>query len=104
MATSLSSVDLYSKVFHPEVENVDEFLQRFKLQNSIALNAAKSDKNPNNCATILANALPINILTDIQRRLKPKLLTDATYEELEKHLINSFNKEINRCSSTICKP
>ena len=77
-----------SKVYAPSIESVEEFIQRFKLQNNDKLTAASA--NPTKCAMLLANCLPITILTDIQRRLKPKLLTNATYEELEANLLGSY--------------
>ena len=77
-----------SKAFHPDIESVEEFLQRFKLQNAVELEKAKD--NSNRQATLLANSLPINVVTDIQRRLKPKLLSTVTYAEVESHLIASY--------------
>ena len=75
-------------LFSPEVESVEEFLQRFKLQHGDKLEAAGDNRAKK--ARILANALPTAILTDIQRRLKPKLLTDSTYDDLERNLIASY--------------
>ena len=72
------------KCFSPEIESVEEFIQRFKLQNFEVLEEANND--PHMCAMILANSLPTSVLTDIQRRLKPMLLTAATYD-LERNLI-----------------
>jgi len=78
-----------SKNFHPEIESVEEFLQRFKLQNFDLLDKAKD--NPNRCASYLANALPIEVLTDVQRRLQPTQLIDVTYPQLERQLIASYS-------------
>ena len=77
-----------SKVFHPDIESVEEFMQRFKLQNNDVL--SKSQKDTQKQAMHLPNALPIDVLTNIQRRLKPTLLTDATYEEIEENLVASY--------------
>ena len=76
------------KCFNPEIESVDEFLQRFLLQNAKEIKAVKDDSNEK--AILLANALPVQVITDLQRRLKPVLLTQATYEQLETHLTSSY--------------
>ena len=52
-----------SKMFHPEVESVEEFLERFELQNKSSL---ADEANKGMTAAILANSLPIAVLTDIQ--------------------------------------
>ena len=54
----------YSKCFNPKLETVDDFISRFKLQNKKALVAEDSDG-----AALIANSLPINIITDLQRWL-----------------------------------
>lgn len=77
-----------NKMFQKDVETVEEFIQRFKLQNRDALVAAAD--NPMKKAALMANALPIPILTDIQRRLQPKPLLEATDAELEEHLIAMY--------------
>lgn len=69
-------------VFQAEVETVTEFLQRFKVQNSSALDAADDGKR----AELLCRALPVAIITDVQRRIKPTLLENATYQEIEDSL------------------
>ena len=57
---------------------MDEFIARFKLQNKVALAAAEDDDA--SVPTILfVNSLPVKILTDIQRSLKPATLADATF-------------------------
>lgn len=78
----------YSKNYNPAVETVEEFLQRFKLQNADKL--VKNEKEPQNLAMHLSNCLPTTILTDLQRKLKPKLITEVTYEELEATLVSSY--------------
>ena len=76
------------KSFSPEIENVNEFLERFTLQNNDVLTAANDDSRKK--ASILSNALPISVITDLQRRLKPKKLTEATYEDIRSNLIASY--------------
>ena len=77
------------RVFNPDLETVEEFLQRFKVQQHDVLYKAKDDSMRQ--AMFLANALPVNIITDIQRRLKPKLLTEATFTNIENHLVSAFS-------------
>ena len=74
--------------FDPEVESVTEFLQRFKLQNLQSLQAAREDALK---AALLCRALPVHIITDIQRRIKPVLLTDAPYSTIEHNLTALFD-------------
>ena len=82
------------KIFKPDVESVSEFLERFKLQNHSVLEEKKEDDKSK--AMLLANALPVDILTDIQRKLKPTKLSNATYEQIETHLtsLHSTKKSI----------
>lgn len=79
-----------SKSFDPEVETVEEFLQRFQLQNAVDF-AADEGADGMKKAMLLANSLPISIVTDIQRRLKPVLLTKATYKQIEQQLVQSYS-------------
>ena len=73
--------------FQPEIESVNEFLQRFQLQNLQTLQATSDDAQK---AAMLCRALPVNIITDIQRRLKPTVLTAATYSQIEENLKAQF--------------
>ena len=95
------------RVFHPDIESVEEFIQRFKLQNATAFvpvaadDAAAMAAASMKRAMLIANSLPITVLTDIQQRLKPTLLTAARYEDLERHLIASYgdwSQEIHQWS------
>ena len=88
---SLVSSDILSsngKMFHVDIETVEEFLQRFKVQNYDALR--KVSKDESRSAMLLANALPVHVLTDMQRRLQPLLLTECTFEKLEAQLLISY--------------
>ena len=71
-----------SRVFNTNLETVEEFLERFRVQQH-----DRSDRR----ATFLVNALPTNIITDIQGRLKPALLAEAMYEDIERQLIASYS-------------
>ena len=83
----MGSVTVSLTPFQPENESVTEFLERFKVQNSQTLTAAENDGQK---VSLLCRALPVNIITDIQRRLKPTPLSDATYAQIEQHLKAQF--------------
>ena len=76
------------KVFQPMIESVEEFLDRFEVQNAAALLKAGEDDSKK--ASLLSTVLPVNVLTDIQRRLKPTRLTQATYNNIRDNLISSY--------------
>ena len=76
-------------LFSIEIESVEEFLERFKLQNGDKLDKAGNDGFKK--ARILANSLPTSVVTDLQRRIKPKLLTYISFEELERQLTSSYS-------------
>ena len=40
---------------------------------------------------LLAYALPVEVLTSIQRKLKPTLLTEAKFENIEIHLKSLYS-------------
>ena len=56
--------------FEPDVETVCEFLERFQVQCSDQI--ANAGENENKLSAILIKALPVNIITDLERGLKPK--------------------------------
>ena len=74
-------------VYQPEIESVTEFLQRFKVQNATVLEGATDSKK----AAILCRSLPVPVITDVQRRIKPTLLTAATYDQIEEQLKAQFD-------------
>ena len=74
--------------FEPDVETVCEFLERFQVQCSDQITTA--GENENKLSTILIKALPVNIITDLQRGLKPKKLSEATYNEIQCMLKQQF--------------
>ena len=76
-------------LFSIEIESVEECLERFKIQNGDKLDKAGSDGFKK--ARILANSLPTRVVTDIQCRIKPKLLTETSFEELERQLTSSYS-------------
>lgn len=74
--------------FNPEQETCNEFLERFTVQNSDLIEKAGTDGKKK--AVVLVKALPVPVITDLQRRIKPMKLSDATYDELEGKLKAQF--------------
>lgn len=74
--------------FNPEVETVVEFMERLKVQCSEQIEKAGNDGRKK--AAILVKALPVSVITDLQRRIKPTLLSAASYNELEEKLKLQF--------------
>ena len=62
--------------FNSEVESVLEFMERFKVQNADLLQQAGDDAVKK--ASLLVKALPVSVITDLQRRIKPTKLSEAT--------------------------
>ena len=74
--------------FNPDQETCNEFLERFTVQNSDLIEKAGTDGKKK--AAVLVKALPVPVITDLQRRIKPMKLSDATYDELEGKLKTQF--------------
>ena len=75
--------------FDAEHETILEFLERFQLQNNELLE--KAADNEQKKAALLVKALPIPVITDLQRRIKPTKLTESTYAQLEAKLTEQFS-------------
>ena len=75
--------------FDPEVETVQEFLERFAVQMSDALHKVRSDSLKQ--AALLLRALPVNMVTDLQRRIAPTKLSEATYDLLKANLVQAYS-------------
>ena len=67
-------------------ETIEEFLQRFLVQMSDCF--GRNNKNKLSC---LIKSLPVNLISSIQRRIAPKLLTDSDYDEVENILLQQFS-------------
>lgn len=72
--------------YSPTSETIEEFLQRFLLQMSDSF--GRNDKNKLPC---LIKSLPVDIITSIQRRIAPKLLTTVDYDSVEEILIQQYS-------------
>lgn len=78
----------HSAQFHPELETIEEFLERFKVQMSDQLTQAGDDGQKK--AAVLVKSLPVDVVTNLQQRLKPVLLSKATYSDLEQKLTAQY--------------
>ena len=74
--------------FDPKLETVVEFIERFKVQCSDLLEKAGTDEKKK--AAVLIKALPVTVITDLQRRIKPVKLSAATYSDLESKLTSQY--------------
>ena len=81
--------------FDPQLETVSEFFQRFQCQMSEHLHKHRNDDIKR--ASILLKFLPVPIISDLQRRLAPTLLQDATYDDIKDHL----NQQYSTTKSTV---
>ena len=88
-----------SRMFNADLESVPEFVQRFKLQNHEALHKARNDDRKK--AVLLANSLPVHVLTNVQRRLLPTQLEDVEYDDLLSHLLASYEVKKSLVGSTV---
>ena len=81
--------DFQCDQFDPSVETIDKFLQRLQCQMADSFRKARNDSVRQ--ASILLKCLPTRIITDLQRRIAPKRLTDADYDELEEQLRQRYS-------------
>ena len=82
------SLQATGPAFDPKQETISEFLERFKVQASEFIAKAGDDNLKK--AAVLIKALPVHVITDLQRRIKPIKLSEATYTELEGKLTAQF--------------
>ena len=71
-------------LFDPQSETISEFFQRFQVQADELLTKAGNDEKKK--ASVLVKALPVAVISDLQRRIKPTNLVDATYDDLKSKL------------------
>ena len=86
--------------FDPEVETVSEFIERFTVQCSEILN--KDDATDSIKAATLIKALPVSIVTDLQRGLKPTKLSDAKFDDLSKILKQQYEIKQSIVAASYC--
>ena len=85
--------------FDPELESIQEFFQRFQCQASDLLHKFRNDDGRK--ASVLLRVLPVNIISDLQRRLAPTLLTDATYDEIHDHLLQQYSSSKSTIGASV---
>ena len=74
--------------FEPEVEIFSEFIQRFELQCLDLLQKARNDERRK--IAILLKCLPVKIITDLQRRIKPVAIADTSYDDVVASLRSQY--------------
>ena len=92
---ALSSCPEYS----PQVESIEEFIERFTVQCADLLDKAGEDGNKK--ARVLVKALPVNVITDLQRRIKPTKLSEATYDDLVAKLTSQYGVQKSEVAATV---
>ena len=95
MAATSANIDK----FDPESENISEFMERFKIQCAEVLEAAGEDDKKK--AGLLIKNLPVSIITDLQRRIKPKKLSEIGYQEVQDKLTNQFENKKSVIGATV---
>ena len=78
--------------FNQEYQTVSEFLERFEVQMAAMLHTVRSDSVRK--AGIILRALPVQIITDLQKRLTPMKLHEATYDDVTENYSQIFHQEI----------
>ena len=84
--------------FGPEVEIFSEFIQRFELQCLDLLQKARNDERRK--IAILLKCLPVKIITDLQRRIKPVAIADTSYDDVVASLQHHHNLYVLDSSCT----
>lgn len=82
------SASIACSPFDAEIETLSEFLERFNLQCADSLHKARN--NDQQKLSILMKALPVRVITDLQRRMKPVSLSTALYDEVIEKLKSQF--------------
>ena len=72
--------------FNPKEKNIDEFLERFQM----IFCRERKIMNWRKLLSILIQTILINIITDIQRRIKPKKLSSTGYNEITEKLSQKY--------------
>ena len=86
--------------FDPELESIQEFFQRFQCQASDLLHKFRNDDG-RKASVLLSLLLPVNIISDLQRRFAPTLLTDATYDEIHDHLLQKYSSSKSAIGASV---
>lgn len=71
-------------LYDPEIETIEEFLERFAMV--VEGDGKKKDKT---VAVQLVRALPVQIISGLQRRLSPQKLSDTSLDQLKENLLQA---------------
>ena len=74
--------------FDSKIETISEFVERFSVQNGEAL--AKVGDDGLKKAMLLIKCLPVTTVTELQRKLKPAKLSEATYDVIVNKLTSQY--------------
>lgn len=74
-------------LYDPDTETIEEFLERF----SMLLEGDGKKKSDKALGAFLIRALPVQMVTDLQRRLAPKKLTETSFDELTENLLQAHS-------------
>ena len=96
---STASANMNIDKFDPESENIDEFMERFKIQCADVLEGAGEDDKKK--AGLLIKNLPVSIITDLQRRIKPKKLSEVSYQDVQDKLTSQFETKKSVIGATV---
>ena len=72
--------------FNPEQETIDEFIERFEVLNLERLEAAGNNEKKR--AAVLIKALPVSVITDLQRCIKPIKLSQLAEKKTNFSICN----------------
>ena len=72
--------------YDPDTETVEEFIERF----SMIIEGEGKKKSDTVLAAHLVRALPVQMVTDLQRRIAPTKLTETTFTELKENLLQAY--------------
>ena len=70
--------------FDHKIETISEFIERFQVQNTDAI--AKVGDDGLKKAALLIKCLPVITVTELQRKLKPKKLSETSYDTIVQNL------------------
>lgn len=85
--------------FDCQQETILEFIERFKVQCAEQLTQAGDDDIKK--AGVLVKALPVSVITDLQRRISPTKLSEATFTVIENKLTAQFQVKHSIVGATV---
>ena len=91
------------RIFHPNEEVVEEFLDRFEVQLMVICDETDIEKIPDKKkAALLINCLQHEQTREIQNKAKPKKLMELTFDDVIKSLKEAFDKKKTFTRATVC--